>query len=119
MSVNRLGALVFVMACALSCARDKPSPDSASPNAKAGLPAPDTIKSAPVAASDSAKMRAQADTKGASSPGRAVTIPSKAPAAGAKTPSQGRIIGRDSVSPKPKVLGLPVVADTAKRRPPR
>ncbi|HEX7937650.1 MAG TPA: hypothetical protein VF483_01590, partial [Gemmatimonadaceae bacterium] len=65
---------------------------------------------------DSAKMRSQADTKGASSKGEPATVPPKVPANNAK---QGQIIGRDSVSTKPKVLGLPVVADTAKRRPPR
>ena len=44
------------------------------------------------------------------------TAPTKtSPKSGTKS---GAIIGRDSVIMNPKPIGLPIVADTAKRRPP-
>jgi hypothetical protein len=43
----------------------------------------------------------------------------KAPAPQPKAAAgNGTIIGRDSVNIRPKVINLPVVSDTAKRRPP-
>jgi len=35
------------------------------------------------------------------------------------TGSTGPMIGRDSVDPRPKIKGLPIIPDTVKRRPPR
>jgi hypothetical protein len=63
-----------------------------------------------VAAADSAR---RADS---------IAAPAAATAPGSKSKGavqKGTIIGRDSVDPNPKVMRLPTIADTAKRRPPR
>jgi hypothetical protein len=97
-------ALIALAITAAACTREKPAADSTS--AAQGLPAPGTVKAAPIPEADTTVLRKAADTKGAATKG----LP-----AGVKAPDS--ILGRDSVIRGQKILGLPTIADTAKRKP--
>jgi hypothetical protein len=117
MSWSRAAGFIAVVGI-IGCAKDKPAADNSAAAQPQGLPAPDTIKATPVAVPDTTKMAKQADTKGAASKGVPATVPPRV-AAPTKTKAKSKIIGRDSVDTKPKLIGLPVVRDTAKPKPPR
>jgi hypothetical protein len=106
-------ACVILAAATTACDKAKPAQESAPSTTPAAtspagaLPAPDTLRATPVPPTESAKITKQADTKGAAT---------KVPEAGTKTP----IIGRDSAPANPKLITLPVIADTLKKkRPPQ
>jgi len=68
------------------------------------------------AAADSARRADSLTAVAAAAASKAKAPPKRAVTLGAKG---GAILGRDSVIMIPKAIGLPIVADTAKRRPPR
>ena len=97
--------LTFMVALAALCActKEKPASDN---SAAQGLPAPDTLRPAPP--SDSANSVSRAPTPGAdTAKGSSVVAPTQT-----ATPPR-----RDSALPNPKFKKMPIVADTAAKKP--